>query len=255
MTVPQLPGVPTLPQGVGVTPQPTEQLTSDDPSAYAQTDPIVWGIYDQDGNPVITGDSVKAIDFHNDYRISDFPVEQGGFASYNKVATPFDLLVTFVQSGSITDRQDFLNQLQTSLSSLDLYQVITPEIQYLDVNVCRILYRRTHKEGVQMLTVDVYCREVRESGTLQFSTTATPDGASQQNDGTVQPKTPSSQTSTPATDENPAQISFPLPDNAVINPDNGQFFANPQPTNTVNLYGPLPVDGNPDELPPGTPVM
>ena len=53
-----------------------------------------WGIFDQSGDPVITADTIVEVGYRREYRISDFPVEEGSFASYNKVQTPYDVRVT-----------------------------------------------------------------------------------------------------------------------------------------------------------------
>src|SRR5574337_124086 len=48
-----------------------------------------WGIFRADNlTPVVIADSVVSVDYRNESRISDFPVELGSFGSYNKVATP-----------------------------------------------------------------------------------------------------------------------------------------------------------------------
>ena len=40
-----------------------------------------WGIFDQNGDPVITADTVVQVAYRREYHISEFPVEEGSFAS------------------------------------------------------------------------------------------------------------------------------------------------------------------------------
>ena len=44
--------------------------------------------------------STNSVDFSKDTKVSDFPVEQGSFASYNKVETPASPIVTLCLTGS-----------------------------------------------------------------------------------------------------------------------------------------------------------
>ena len=52
-----------------------------------------WGIY-LDGEPVVDADSVVTFDYRQEWTVSDYPLEQGAFQSYDKVQTPFDVAVT-----------------------------------------------------------------------------------------------------------------------------------------------------------------
>lgn len=149
-----------------------------------------WGIFDQSNNPVIIADSVVAVDYKQGWHIADYPIEQGDFASYNKVATPFDARVTFTQGGTESDRAAFLAAIEAAAASLDLYNVVTPEKTYLNANIEHYDYRRTSRNGVGLLTVDVGLVEIRQVATTTFTQTAQPSGVDQVNGGTVQPTTP-----------------------------------------------------------------
>jgi hypothetical protein len=188
--VPNAPGVPALNRiGQAIIPN-VLLLIADARAVLALFQSVRWGIFDQNGRPVIIGDSVKAVDFADQSRISDFPVEQGAFSSYNKVENPFDIRVVFTKGGSVSERTQFLNAIKAAKKSLALFQVVTPEITYLNVNVVHYDYRRTQRQGATLLTVDVGCREIRSAPALQFSNTQAPDGAGQVNDGTVQAQPP-----------------------------------------------------------------
>ena len=64
-----------------------------------------WGIWDQNGQPLLVADSVSDIEYAHDYHISDYPQEQGAFESYNKVQMPFQAKIGFFVSQT---RQNFL---------------------------------------------------------------------------------------------------------------------------------------------------
>lgn len=154
------------------------------------TDAFVWGIFDGDDAPVIVGDTVAAFENVKDYRISNFPVEGGGFESYNKVETPFDIRMTFTKGGSLAERTAFLLSLEAAAASLALYSVATPERTYLDVNITHFDFQRTHTQGATLLVVDVGLEQVRTTATVTFSNTQADDGAGRVNVGPVQPIEP-----------------------------------------------------------------
>jgi len=120
------------------------------------------------------------VDFKDDFNVADYPMEQGAFASYNKVGTPFDFRVTMAYSGDTSERNAFLQTLNALLASTDLYEIRTPEGVWQNVTIANYDYRRDAKSGAQLLTVDVYCREVR---------TVTQDSYTQQQSSTDQTQT------------------------------------------------------------------
>ena len=148
----------------------------------------VFGIFDQNGNPVITAQSVSGVEYANDYRISDYPQEMGAFESYNKVKVPYQAKVTFMTSGAIADRTNMLTSLEAALASLNLFVVVTPEFQYANANVTHFSYRRTSDHGTAMIIAEVWCEEVRIVSSGQLSNTQSVNGSSPQQGGSVQPQ-------------------------------------------------------------------
>lgn len=121
-----------------------------------------WGIFNAKGQRVVLPDSVMDLAQRNDSRISDFPVQAGSFASYNKVANPFDVVVRLVKGGTKAERQLFLEAVQGLAESLDLFTVLTPERSYRNVNVTGYELTRRGVGGAHFLDVDVFLREVRQ---------------------------------------------------------------------------------------------
>ena len=144
-----------------------------------------WGIFDKSGNPVLTGDCVAELGYRRDYQISDYPVEDGGFASYNKVQRPAQFTVAFMVGGADSDRATFLNKAEAIAASLTLYSVATPEVAYPSVNVTGITYRRTSSHGATLMCVELSCEEVRIAVAAKFTNTAQPSGAAAENGGTA----------------------------------------------------------------------
>lgn len=200
------PGAPTLPVTLsGIFPQPT-LMTSDTVSAVVTAGPPKWGIFDQSNNLVLQADNVVSLDYKRTWKIADYPIEQGDFSSYDKVTLPYEVKITFSQGGSESDRSTFMNTLEAIGASFDLYNIVTPEITYLNANVEMFGYRRTATDGVGLISVDMLLKEIRQTAEVAFSNTASPANAGQVNTGTQQPQPPTvAQTSVVTPPPTPAQ--------------------------------------------------
>lgn len=187
-----------------------------------QVGSLQYGVVSADTSSVaLNPDTVLELEYRHEQRISDYPVEQGAFSSYNKVAVPYDLRVKMSWGGrnyvqdieSVLD--DFLNQqlgtgfgqpqsradalaaLETMLGSLDLFDVVSPDFTYTNCNLVHFDYRKTAKEGAVRLIADLYFREVRETvsavysnGTLPNISSNSASAANPINLGTVTGSTP-----------------------------------------------------------------
>jgi hypothetical protein len=210
--VPDAPGVPPMVRVYQVL-DAIVVLAADAAQIAKAFAPPQWGIFSIFGTPLLTGDSVIAVDYRREYRISDYPVEEGSFGSYNKVAEPYDVRVTIAVSGkgsilsnlatggalgaiitgvdsAAINRMQFLNQLEAAAASLDLVEVHTPEYTYTSLNIVHHDYRREARNGVTLLTVDIWLRQVRITATSQFTQTQDPSGANAVSGGSVQASSP-----------------------------------------------------------------
>lgn len=170
--VPNAPGVPALPRSPGAIVAAVELIISDSLSLFAGLGEPPWGLF-LNGVPVVTAESVVSFDFKKGSRISSFPVEEGGFESYNKVQQPFDVRLRFATGGTVADRQALLESAAEAVRSLDLMDAVSPEAIYPNVNPVHYDYRRTAVNGRGLLIVDVFCEEVRVRSSSTFSTTST----------------------------------------------------------------------------------
>ena len=192
-------------------------LASDAASIAQSFGPPQWGIFDnQTLQPLLTADTVLALEYKRDFRISDFPVESGSFATYNKVISPFDISISLAFSGTLsllqsvlsggavgavisqfatgtdqqtTNRRNFLNAMELQVASLSLCKIVTPEQTYSNCTMTHYDYRRETKRGATLIVVDVQLREVRVAAAPAFSNVSNPASSAQQNSGAVQPQT------------------------------------------------------------------
>lgn len=190
--VPKLPGVPRLPRSPKFPPAVQALLGLAEGLLWKMiTAKPAWGIFDLSGNLILHADSVLSFDFRNESRIAGFPIQDGAFAAYNKVASPFETSVRLTKGGKEIDRTGFLNAIERLAGSLDLVSVVTPEKTYINVNIVRYDYRRESNNGANLLIVDVMLTEIRQVA-AQYSTVKAaqqPSGAPPVNAGKVQPAT------------------------------------------------------------------
>jgi hypothetical protein len=160
-------------------------LSGDTILGYGSGAPPLWGIY-QDGAPIVIADTVTALDFRQEWSVADYPVERGGFESYDKVNSPFRIRLQFASGGSVENREALLTSIAAIGDSLDLFDVVTPEAVYTSVNVERYDYRRTATNGLGLMIVDVDVLEIREDPGQNFQNTISPSGFAAAPTGSVQ---------------------------------------------------------------------
>ena len=153
-----------------------------------------WGLF-LNGQLVVTADTVAAFDYKKDWALSDYPVEQGGFESYDKVERPFDVRLRFVAGGSAQRRAALLATVGAISGTTTLYAAATPDVAYANVSVKGYSYSRTAANGLSLLVIDVLCSEVRQASAIDAMSVASPSASPTVNDGTVQalPPTPAQQ--------------------------------------------------------------
>lgn len=174
--VPQLPGVPQLARSAQFPADDTPSLGDEAPASQLYTATAAgptWGIFDMSGNLVVAADSVLAFSNKSEWTKSTYPVEGGKLSSYNKVVRPFSNYVRLSKGGSLTDRSDFLNQIEAIAGDLNNYMITSPERNYSPVNLSHHEETRRGAEGAYFLAeVDLYFEEVLDVEAQFSSTTA-----------------------------------------------------------------------------------
>jgi hypothetical protein len=164
--VPDLPGVPQIPRSplaavqavlsIGLPADPGTLPNSSQAASF-------WGVFDSNNNQVITPDSIIDFNNRNEWNVVSSTVEQGSFASYNKVVVPFELSVRMSKGGSVANRTTFLQQIAAIAGDTNLYTVQTPEWTYTDVNITRYEVSRRGASGAYFLAeVDIFFVQILE---------------------------------------------------------------------------------------------
>jgi hypothetical protein len=201
--VPNLPGVPQIarsllfqalaPPALGFAAEPgiLWQATQAAP---------VWGVFDANNNEVINADSVQDFGWRQEYRVSNYQIQRGAFASFNKVALPFESSVVLSKGGSLSARTTFLQQIDTVAASLALYKILTPEKTYLNVNVTRPELSRRGAENACFFDVELFFVQIAEveqqyststPGAPSTANSSVPSAVPPINSGQNNPQTPS----------------------------------------------------------------
>jgi hypothetical protein len=164
----------------------TTLLTADTFIGYGLGEEPQWGVF-LGGAPVITADTVTTFGYQQDWAVSDYPIEGGGFESYDKVNVPFRTEVQFTSGGSLANREALLASIAAIADTLTLYDVVTPEAVYSSVNVEHYNYRRTSSNGLGLMVVTVGLLEIRvDNTTNSFQNTFSPASFSPAPAGNVQ---------------------------------------------------------------------
>ena len=159
-----------------------------------------WGIF-QDGEMVLNPDNIISVAYKQDWTMADFNIEEGGFDTYDKVDTPFTNRVRVSSGGSQANRQALLDEIDAIAGNLELYDVVTPERVWSNVNFQGYELVRTSSNGAGMIIIDIVLNEIREDAGTTFTNTKSPTATSPKDNGTVQ----SNSSSSSLTDFGPVQ--------------------------------------------------
>lgn len=192
VNVPQVPGVPSVNFAPGFV-QPT-LLIQDLASQFSGVFGPQWGIF-QNGQLIITSESVVGFEFRADWTISDYPLEGGIFESYDKVTIPFLAKVRFASGSSAQARSQLLANVDAvaGLSGvpaggqLPVYDVATPEFIYKGCSISHYDYRRVSNQGVGLIVIDVWVSQILQqtTGGLMASQVQNPASADANHGGEV----------------------------------------------------------------------
>lgn len=182
ITVPQFPNVPKLP-GVPNLQRPIAALAATLPaiikSLQVQAPPgflvqasksaPVWGVFDFSGALAIDPQSMAAFGMRSEWRISDYAVQDGNFASYDKVTVPREIMVRMTMGKTLQDRIAFELACETVAASLDTYTIITPEKSYQNMNCLRHSVERVETKGAYFIEAEMFFRQINPVD-AQYST-------------------------------------------------------------------------------------
>lgn len=176
-------GIPALYQGFQV--KATSILTTIKAIVSVGQEKKIYALIDKDGNKVLNWDSCISFVYKNSSTITEAPQESGAFISYNKVGSPFIINTrgTSLKSG---DRKKFIEEANGLLLSLELYDFITPEQTYKNVNLTALSNAKEATAGYSIVAIDFTFQEVVLNNLSRRELkTAEPSGESEKSTGQV----------------------------------------------------------------------
>lgn len=161
----------------------TRMLIGQKPLDKAQTvanaNMSMWGIVDG-ANLALSPDSIVAVEVKKEYNLPNYPMEDGAFQSYNKVKEPYDIRLKMAIGGNVAKLDAFLKALDVIVASVKLYDVVLPDALYVNANIHHYDFQRTATNGVGLLTVTVWAKEIRSDIIVAFANVKVPDAVKKQ---------------------------------------------------------------------------
>lgn len=128
-----------------------------------------YALLNQQDEKVIVSDGPGEFEMKGDSSVSTYPVELGGFQSYNKVVNPEDFSLSLLCSGQgPMSHKDFLAACSKLKNGTDVIKLVTPKCVYPYVTCTGMSHQTTARNGVTLLKVNLTFKEVRVTGTTSF---------------------------------------------------------------------------------------
>lgn len=151
------------------------------------------------GSPIIVPDTIQVFGYKNTADIPDYPIEQGGFNTYNKVRVPRNIRILMTCAGlnyaqqieqtidqlvnsalgttfgQGMQRSSFCDALDAMVDSLDQYSIVTPDKTYANFNCISVSYDRTARSGAGMIKAECIFREIIPANQPVYSNGGAPN--------------------------------------------------------------------------------
>ena len=133
-------------------------------AAYAN----IWDVLTDGGMSVFDVDSTISMESSHANKVANFPIENGGFGSYDKVNEPKTIKLKMTVGSANGRSEKFLNALETELVATNLRTIVSPEISYSNMTLDKYSYQRTAEKTVDQVSVELSFIEIVQ---VQFQTT------------------------------------------------------------------------------------
>ncbi len=148
---------------------------------------VQWGVFNSSGNLAVTPDTFIGVEGIVPNTLNDAPLEQGSFATYNKVKIPDRVTVRMATGGTIANRANFLATLKQMVADLNLYSIVTPEQTWQNMNMVTYDLRREAFRGAGLVMVNCLFEEVRAIQSVSYSSLVPTASQTSENTSTGMP--------------------------------------------------------------------
>ena len=166
ISLPSLPKLPTKLPGASLLPAAVlnvVSLISKNLPRFNPPRPIYAVINADTGIPLTIPDSwLEITPRFSEYQVSDYPVEDGAFAAYNKVRRPDTVDMVLVKTGPDLARATWLEAIrqQVQTDPTARYHVITPNGIFQSLTINRQVFQTRQDRGQNMLYLELQFTEV-----------------------------------------------------------------------------------------------
>lgn len=124
--------------------------------------PEAWTILDVNGQKAWDFDSFNKSSTKIESRVTQYPVEGGGFVSYNAVTTPLELRCVLIKQGYPFELQYYVEALNDYCNSTNLLNVVTPEHEYPNMKLAKVTFDRSAEDGTDRIIAECSFIEIRQ---------------------------------------------------------------------------------------------
>lgn len=124
-------------------------------STLPQRAAALWTLNTASGVPAVAFTSFLGFELRNESRVVSSQVEEGSFATYNKVETPLEVTVSLGLQGDDAELQAALDTLGALQAGTELVSLVTPTAEYRDLNLEGFDYRQRREDGLGALWVEL----------------------------------------------------------------------------------------------------
>ena len=156
MPIPGIPDSDTIQDILGIEPEYR------DPSEIFSWDKPKWGLINENYEDLVPFQTIVKLSIVDESKVVTTIIENGSFASYNKVEQPSRIQLTAILSGDSSEQQASLAILRTYKKVTDIVGVLTPFEYYDNLNITGITVERSIQNGATQTFVDLILDEIRE---------------------------------------------------------------------------------------------
>ena len=131
-----------------------------------------WKLYKSGTTKEIASfDSFLGYDYSDDMEVPSYPVEEGSFTNYNKIADPAVVKITAIKTGFPVELRNTLEAIEKAKESLDLYDIVLPFKTYIGYNLKSLNHAIREGDSVNMLVCELTFIEIKQTS-LGYKTTS-----------------------------------------------------------------------------------
>lgn len=116
----------------------------------------------EDASVAVGFSRVMKLEMTAEGKVVSTPIEQGSFASYNKVESPVTISSQLAVEGEMSDLQSVVDTLFELKTNTETLNFVTPVREYEGFTLEKFSYQQAVENGINLLYVDITLMEIKE---------------------------------------------------------------------------------------------